>query len=472
MRILIYKDGADDPTGLNEIVKAWKECWEKHYSAVEGLEFSKPKNCKHQNNISDLPEEVTNIFKIRNPDIFFICETNLTPLGGVEITVHSPDGSNAEKRYPYIWASNVNRISGIIICPYSKTRSNHSINKIPGRLSERNRSFLNNWNPGDANSTFLQIIPIKELQGGTFSSLPQNIKDSIVSFHDIGEFFAHSLALKNDPTNMFAIKCLSDFKIRLNKLVTACIDNTTFTEQSTLLKTDDKWIQIYNCRPDSGHWERGEGQFDSIDGRIMFTLDTINALPPNDRPNSFEFWLPQMCSNHPWIVEQREHEFGSKRLKNILVTLAPYCKTKFANELTEEDWLTLRNNPQLLLEREDWKEGIYNVALNVPSDKRNSVAKAGIRSSNFPYEAIEALFNNENIYFSSHKAYSYNYLNRIEITLLTLPTEAVVYFPRIPTSKLTINNNDIQCTVIPAEKCPKNVLFMLRQLHRYKKDLV
>ena len=201
MRILIYKDGADDPTGLNEIVKAWKECWEKHYSAVESLEFSEPKNCKHQNNISDLPEEVTNIFEIRNPDIFFICETNLTPLGGVEITVHSPDGSNAEKRYPYIWASNVNRISGIIICPYSKTRSNHSINKIPGRLSERNRSFLNNWNPGDANSTFLQIIPIKELQGGTFSSLPQNIKDSIVSFHDIGEFFAHSLALKNDPTS-------------------------------------------------------------------------------------------------------------------------------------------------------------------------------------------------------------------------------------------------------------------------------
>ena len=51
---------------------------------------------------------------------------------------------------------------------------------------------------------------------------------------------------------------------------------TRQTEASSLLKLKDRWIQVYNTRPDSGHWERGEGQFDSIDGRIMFTLDEIS----------------------------------------------------------------------------------------------------------------------------------------------------------------------------------------------------
>ena len=84
---------------------------------------------------------------------------------------------------------------------------------------------------------------------------------------------------------------------------------TRSTEASTLLKQPDRWIQVYNARPDSGHWERGEGQFDSIDGRLMFTIDEIYFLDAIQRPTIFEFWLPQLVSVHPWILEQQLRGF-------------------------------------------------------------------------------------------------------------------------------------------------------------------
>jgi hypothetical protein len=240
------------------------------------------------------------------------------------------------------------------------------------------------------------------------------------------------------------------------------------TEASTLLKQPDRWIQVYNTRPDSGHWERGEGQFDSIDGRIMFTLDEISLLDPRDRPRRFEFWLPQLVSTHPWIVEQRTRGFGSKRLRNLLVELKNECTTRFADELTPDDWALLQANRSMLLERLDWEPSIYRVIDLVPAGQRAAVAKKGI--TNWPKEItqIESLLSDATLYFSSHRAYVSGWQDDLLPMLKQIRKGNNVLIPRIPASLVAPLLAGIQCTVLPAESCTKLHLLTLRQLHRQK----
>ena len=192
-QIQVYTDGEDCPVGYEQIIAEWNVKWNHYYAHIGTLEFLEPKNLKHQINVVELPENAAKIVDIRNPDLLFILCGTQQCIGGVEITTHSPDGSNAEKRYPYLWASNKLQVNGFIACPYQKIRANGSINKLPNRHSKRNIYFLNKW---ESPSDYLcQIVPIRDLQLKDFQQLPENIKQTIMSFSDLGEFFAHYLAL-------------------------------------------------------------------------------------------------------------------------------------------------------------------------------------------------------------------------------------------------------------------------------------
>ena len=66
----------------------------------------------------------------------------------------------------------------------------------------------------------------------------------------------------------------------------------------------------------------------------MFTLDEANLKGLN---KSLEFWMPQLSSKHPWIVEQVERDHGSKRLRNIVKVLKNHMTVKFSDDLTVDD---------------------------------------------------------------------------------------------------------------------------------------
>ena len=467
-----YFDGPE-PFGFQAILQSWTESWSRHYSQDATLTFLSPINLKQAQNRADLPSGLKILERIRNPDLFFSEESRGIELGGIEITDHSPDGSNIEKRYPFLWASRRGKISAFAVSRYLKQRPNRQINRFPFRHAFRNVQFLKEWTPKarDEHGQLCQFLPLRELHLEDIELVPPTIRDQLGSWPLLGEFFAHSLAVKvfEGARVDDAARWLEGFKGRLEALANACMANATReSEANTLLKLEDRWVQVYNTRPDSGHWERGEGQFDSIDGRIMFTLDEISLLDPRDRPAKFEFWLPQLASGHPWIAEQRSRGFGSKRLRNLLVELASECTTRFADELTAEDWQLLQANPSMLLERLDWEPSVYRVADLVPPERRAAVAKKGI--SNWPREIprIEALLSDGTLYFSSHRAYIPGWRDDLALSLAKVPHGCTVLIPRIPHALLADLLNGVQCTVIPAEQCTKPQLLMLRQLHRQK----
>lgn len=470
LEISVYQDGGNQPEGLSEMIAAWQRVWMKEYGQHATLRFTGTVNVKELAAQSDLPVKLKKIAAIRNPDVYFVEKSLSIELGGVEITTHSPDGSNVEKRYPYLWASRRGGVSGFVACPYQKTRASGQKNRLPHRHSKRNRVFAEDWDPvrGDTSAVY-QIVPVQQLQGKSLSGVREKIRALMLRWEDLGAFFAHTLAQQTlpDPARSTAENQLEAFRNRLIELAQACIDDTTDTEASSLVKlSDGRWVQVYNSRPDSGHWERGEGQFDSIDGRLMFTLDEISLLPEDERPECFEFWLPQMVSRHPWVLEQVDREYGSKRFRNIIEILNESCRTKFADQLTDADWQILTDNPGLLIEREDWRPGVYKVADLVPTEARNRVARHGLKSPSAKLlEALGALLDNSDLYFSTHRAYKEDWFESLRDAVSSLPSSAVVLVPRIP-RRLLESLISMSCKIVCAEDCTKDHLLLLRQLHR------
>jgi hypothetical protein len=290
------------------------------------------------------------------------------------------------------------------------------------------------------------------------------------NYQKIGEFFALRIAQKtlaNDELDK-ATERLHEMKESLGLLVDNCKFNTKETSPSSLLKSNSRWIQVYNSRPDSGHWERGEGQFDSIDGRLMFTLDELDLLygETNQRP-ILEFWLPQIVKNHPWVQEQYERQFKSKRFKNIMKVLDKYLTVKFADDLTKTDWEILTNNESLTLERLDWTPGIFNIEKIIKNKDLKKLTQSGLKNS--PIEKlndIEAFLSRKSIFFSSHRATRTNWEQEISRDSSTLPDGATLLIPRIPQELLDKISFKQSIKVIPAEKVNKIQLLALRQLHR------
>lgn len=467
IEVLSYLDGSNEPEGFREVVAAFEKTWSSKYSAAGSLRFPAPVNVKQAEERSSLPPELSRIAGIRNPDFFFYVPQFKVELGGVEITGHSPDGSNVEKRYPFLWASRRGKTDAFVASYYLKKRPGGQINRLPYRHAHRNSIFLEEWVPTGGVRPLCQIVPIRELHLEDLDLVPPGIRSLMLSWADLGEFFAHSLAARvlSGRVAASARESLGEFKNRLTALAVACKTNTNDTDASTLIKDGKRWVQVYNTRPDSGHWERGEGQFDSIDGRLMFTLDEIeNLAAPPDR---FEFWLPQMVSTHPWIEEQRTRGFASKRLRNIIVVLKQLCVTKFADQLTSADWALLHRNSRLLLERLDWRSEVYRVADLVTASDAAEVARAGIaRAPASVHKALEQLLKTKNLYFSAHRPYEIDFEKRLRAGLAQLPTSSTVLVPRIPRKMLSGLASATSANVLAAEDMTKEHLMMLRQIHR------
>ena len=382
MDITSFFDGGE-PIGWAPTIDALRSTWARHYSPAGEVRFSLPLNLKQAADRKLLPARLRSIAEVRNPDFFFFETTHGVELGGLETTVHSPDGSNVEKRYPYIWVSQRQGVDGIIACPLLKTRPGGQVNRLPFRHLARNLKLLARWQPADAASPLCQILPVRELHGqDDLALVPKSIRGLIPGWKDLGALFAHRLASATlgGVLAEAARAELGRIHQTLLTLSQACQAGTSDTEPSTLIQQPGRWIQVYNARPDSGHWERGEGQFDSIDGRLMFTLDGLDSQRP--RPK-FEFWLPQIVSAHPWIREQIRNGHGSKRLRNILVVLAPYCTTRFADALTAADWDLLQRNPTLLLERLDWPPA------DIPRRERRAAVETQTGGLCWPFQTTE-----------------------------------------------------------------------------------
>lgn len=467
IRVQIFVDGYESDF-LDEIKHQWQARWAANYSKLGLLAFDDPINVKERSGLSKLPPRIQEAFLIRNPDIFFVASVVGTEivLGGIEITVHSPDGSNVEKRYPFIWSGRQFGFSAFIVCPYMKVRPNGSINRLPNRHSCRNLDFIAEWKEKQfSGAEIQQILPLKELQED-YSQAVKFIGQELFTWSDLSSYFCDLLALKCGSTG--ADPKISIFVEKMKTLALACKSVTRFTSPSTFLEIGNRWIQIYNTRPDSGHWERGEGQFDSIDGRLMFTLDGA-AL--NKSTHKLEFWMPQLSRKHPWIVEQIERDHGSKRLRNIVKILNQDMAVKFSDDLTTDDIKILQSNPGLTLERLDWNTGFYNLNALIGNAEPAVVAKAGLKSPSAAVtNEISALLSNKLIYLSTHRIYEENWQSLLQQGLEALPPNSTLLVPRIPRAQLKDFVSPKHVNFVFAEECTKTQLMALRQLHRYYFD--
>lgn len=463
----VYVDGATAPHGFKELQESWQSAWADLIPSVP-LGFKAPRDLKR---VGGLPQAVATLAEVRNPDVFFTLG-DLDLIGGVEVTTHSPDGSNIEKRYPFLWASRELSIPGFVATPFQKWRAGGATNRLPHRHALRNLHHLQQWDPLDVSQAPIQLMPIAELQGHTLRLVEAELRDRMPRWSDLGLFFAartaHMVGLETHRTSA----ALTSLKHKWTEFTKAVINHTTFTEPSSLIKRPDKWVQVYNARPDTGHWERGEGQFDSIDGRLMFTLETIEFTPPLKRPNSLEFWLPQITSSHPWIKEQRDRGYQSKRLRNIIVTLPARARVadftvKFSEELSPAEWHLLESHPEACLERLDLPPTIVKLTEELEGYNCLTLAQAGLRNTTYVSLIEETLSQMlHGVAVSTHRAYRPGWRMDLQAHLDAGGLPPTILIPRIPSSLLSGLRTNGHTELVPAEECNKAQLLALRQLHR------
>lgn len=478
IQVSVFTDGENRSILQDKIEQAAIDEWNSCYALILGeITFLPAVNMKIASNINVLGKDIQYLMNIRNPDLLYVLKSTSQIIGGIEITDHSPDGSNADKRYPFLWASKRVKAHGFIVCPHSKQRPIKSgrttpqINRFPFRHASRNIRLLSNLRD-DPFKAIQQILPVQELQANDVV-LGGNLEALLPSVTILGRYFAHITAAIIDPAmKEIGKKALYNIINTLLSFSKECIRNTTRVDPSSLYidKERRRWVFLYNSRPDSGHWERGEGQFDSIDGRIMFALDEIEFLAPNDKPQKIELWMPQISSQHPWILEQISNEYGSKRFRNIMVILAKDIEVKFSDNLTENDWYILEKNQSLTLERADWDLGIFNLHDYYDLDQAEIVATFGEYSlSKALTKATTAFLATPNIFYATYRAYTPHWRDLFIAAISTIDFKGVsVLLPRIPKAMLC-NIPPTHAKIIPAEECTKAQLIALRQVYKYKK---
>lgn len=461
MEITIFVDGDANPVGLDQIVKSWQDAWAENYADLGPLNFGSPINLKLIANRQNLPEALDEIERVRNPDIYFVDAKTRNALGGVEITTHSPDGSNIEKRYPFLWVSRRVGADAFVATPYQKWRAKGSSNRFPRRHAERSLAFLEKWQPIETQSPLTLLLPISDLQGAQINEVDARIRLLLPSWSHLGELFAHRYALRKSSSTRITEHALGKIAIIRKKfadLYRACIANASHEPATTLMKLPQRWIQTFNARPDTGHWERGEGQFDSIDGRLMFTIDEISLMPKDARPKALEFWLPQLSSGHAWIREQVERDYGSKRLRNLCQYLPGRTddvafSVRYADQLNDADWKLLQDNRSLCLERLDSNPQILDLA---------KLFKIETGSRTAP-EALSPLVSElSGMYVSTHRAYIKGWKESLESEISLLPRKSTLLCPRIPPNLLVNLANPLRVHVVSSDDCTKQQLLLLR----------
>jgi hypothetical protein len=465
--VSIYTDGPLLGVEWSQIRQGWEDAWAQGYSSLGPLAFGEPRNLKDPTVFASLPPASQAAAEVRNPDLLFVAAEGSVELGGLEVTDHSPDGSNIEKRYPFLWAARRSRLFAAVLTPYQKRRPTGAINRLPHRAARRNLKVAEEWEEDQDGASLTQILPLSSFQSG-LGKVPDPVRRELWDLSEVGALFAHRLALAvaKGSEETRAKANLADAKRRLIALHSACQAATKNTSASTLFVDAERVIQTYNARPESGHWERGEGQFDSIDGRLMVTLDDLELFEPELSTKPFEFWLPQLARGHPWIKEQEIRGFKSKRLRNILVTLDGLVQTRFSDELTQRDWEILQQNPRLCLERDDrWLAGLYRVGEAFAATDLTAIAGTGLARVPAGRKAeIASVLAEESLFYGSFRCYQPTWREQLEGALGRVPSGSTVLLPRIP--KVMAPAPPAAVIVKFAEDCTKAELMALRQLHR------
>jgi hypothetical protein len=468
--IEVYVDGANQSVGKSEIEKSFQASWHLNYESTYGsVVFKSPLDLKTSPSGHPRLDAAADV---RNPDLFY-WSTVFGPLLGVEITTHSPDGSNIEKRYPFLWASRREGITAFVATPYLKVRPGGQVNRLPYRHSMHNNHLAEAWSPDDPNSSLQQLLPVADLMGGDLRTVQADLRKLLWSWDKVGIFLAHRMAqVVSNGENSSSGRALEQMKRDLIGLAKSCMQATTHTSASTLYMDNSRWIQVFNCRPETGWWERGEGQFDSIDGRVMFTLSEIDFRPSAERPEQLELWLPQMTTKHPWIQEQVAAGYGSKRFRNLaqlLPSLAMNVKFKlvFADQLSVRDWTILEVNPIMCLERlvsptaELLRIGDFVTAFDaaqVSEDAKHSPSDV---------RPIHDLITNGDVHVATSRAYAIGWEARLAELLTNVAAETEIFVPRVPQALLSKIRTPEGIRLHGGEDCGRPLLLLLRYLHRH-----
>lgn len=470
IEVQTYVDGANQDVGKSEIERAFLDGWRRHYESEYGpLVLEPPKDLKKTTSGYAALDRASDV---RNPDLFYWVKDH-GPLLGVEITTHSPDGSNIEKRYPFLWAARREGLTAFVATPYLKVRPGGSVNRLPHRHSRHNELLAMAWNPSDPGSSVQQLLPLKDLMGGDLGLVQTPIRKLLWSWSKLGNFLAHKTAyVVSQGSNKSALGSMAQFRLELIELARECKAATNHADASTLHHDGTRWIQVFNARPETGWWERGEGQFDSIDGRIMFTLSELDLLPASKRPKTLELWLPQMTSRHPWIQEQIATGYGSKRFRN-LGQLLPAAKTNvkfrmlYSNQLTVRDWEILQANPSMCLERlVSGTATILRIGDFVPKSR---AADVGDRAQHGLGDVapIRSLVAKGDVFVATARAYSTGWQNQLGHLLSASGIHGEVYVPRVPQALLASVAKPRGVTLLGGESCGRPLLLLIRYLNRY-----
>src|SRR2546423_1379650 len=119
--IEVYTDGENVPDAWRAIQAAWRRTWQHTYEGdLGGITFAEPRSLNDPAVIHRLPAASRESVDVRNPDLLFVAQPHAIQLGGIELTAHSPDGSNIEKRYPFAWVARRHGLSALVATPYQK----------------------------------------------------------------------------------------------------------------------------------------------------------------------------------------------------------------------------------------------------------------------------------------------------------------------------------------------------------------
>lgn len=108
----------------------------------------------------------------------------------------------------------------------------------------------------------------------------------------------------------------------------------------TVLENDDVYV-VADLLPETGWYDRGTGQFDSIDGRFLFHLDRARRKREGAKGILL---LPQLGSRFVWIREILEGNGGARRSIRFNSFIENAAKVLYQEDLTRNNYETMVNN--------------------------------------------------------------------------------------------------------------------------------
>jgi hypothetical protein len=191
----------------------------------------------------------------------------------VERTTHSPDGSNIEKRYPLTYICRKKNVSSLTVVPLYKQRIQGQTNRIPSRFADFFfQESMNFLKTPDRSRWPALLIPYKNYTPNKDLIIGGRVLNiDTLTFSDdwISEFISNRIVLQIDPGEKTARSRITKQLLKIQNVMQTIVKAGKIVKARTV-NEDDGLIVVANLLPETGWWDRGTGQFDSIDGRFFF----------------------------------------------------------------------------------------------------------------------------------------------------------------------------------------------------------